>query len=274
VAARAAGRRHGNSTLAAAASRERFFATPAGRYLRGRCWLFGCLREGLFATFLAGRPDEDDLEALGRAYVVPAARQPHVILFDGSRLSALDTAALGRLLDFLVSTRRVRRHVLKVAVVHGNDATGAVIAGYPQVIGLTCETKKFTATGPALAWLGAGEKLGDATVALADTITADDADLVRLRAMIAERLDATIDDAARALGLARRSLQRRLREAGTTWQREIDRARLAAAEKLLCGDERLTRVALEVGFASLQSFSDWFRVQAGMPPTQWRRQRR
>jgi AraC-like DNA-binding protein len=246
-----------------------------GRYLRGRTWIFGCLCEGIFASFLAGNPGEDELSALSLAYAVPAARAKHAVLFDGSRLQSLDASALGLLLNSMVSSaRRLTRNLERVAVVHGAGATGAVIAGYPEVIGIRCETRKFTDTVTALAWLGAAGELCREAAELASSIMEDDAHLVRLRAYLAAHLDAAIDDAARELGMAKRSLQRHLQVSGTGWQREIDLARLAAAEKLLSGDRTLTQVALEVGFSSLQSFSDWFRAQVGKPASSWRRQRR
>jgi AraC-like DNA-binding protein len=50
----------------------------------------------------------------------------------------------------------------------------------------------------------------------------------RLQQVLAVMLDdgtVTIDPAARRMAMSRRSLQRRLSEEGTTWRREIDRAR-------------------------------------------------
>src|SRR6516162_7279577 len=113
--------------LKAAATRESFYAAPEGRYLRGRTWIFGCLRPGLFASFLAGRPEEGDLAVLSRVYAVPAARLPHTVLFDGSRVESLDAAALGLLLSSMAAgIRRLTKNLLRVAVVHGKGATGAV----------------------------------------------------------------------------------------------------------------------------------------------------
>ena len=80
---------------------------------------------------------------------------------------------------------------------------------------------------------------------------------------------------ARRLGLSERSLQRRLQELGTTFHQELVALRLAEARRrMLDSDAPLTRIALEVGFASIQQFSTQFREATGEPPSQWRSRRR
>jgi AraC-like DNA-binding protein len=256
------------------ASRESFLAAPVGRYVRGRGWLFVCAHAGLYATFLAGRPDENDLRELTHVYGVRGARHtPHVTLFDASRVETIDAAAMGVLLGYYQANVKVlTRSMKRVAVVHGDGAVGAVFAGYPSMIPLPNEYRQFAGTDEALAWLGADEALRAELRALADSVVAVDPEIQRLRALLDERLDLSVAEAARALGLAARSLQRRLERVGTSFQRELDRARLDATIARLGDAERdLTSIALDVGFASLQSFTDWFRAQTGEPPRTWRK---
>ncbi|MEU7765840.1 AraC family transcriptional regulator ligand-binding domain-containing protein [Nocardia sp. NPDC049190] len=61
----------------------------------------------------------------------------------------------------------------------------------------------------------------------------------------------TIDRVARYLATSRRSLQRRLADEGTTWTRELDRARSAVVEHRsdTSPDDTLTSLARRVGYA-------------------------
>jgi AraC-like DNA-binding protein len=127
----------------------------------------------------------------------------------------------------------------------------------------------------ALEWLGRPE-LGDELRRLADDAKREDPLVRALREHLAATLgDAALPKAARALGVSERTLQRRLQEAGTAFQTELQRARVHAAETLLADPEmKLTAIALEVGCASLQHFSTLFQRVNGVSPRQWRERRR
>lgn len=59
---------------------------------------------------------------------------------------------------------------------------------------------------------------------------------------------------------------------GRTPARDLTHHRLLAARELLeATDRTVTEVCMDVGFASLGSFSDRFRAQFGRPPSAWRR---
>jgi AraC-like DNA-binding protein len=84
-----------------------------------------------------------------------------------------------------------------------------------------------------------------------------------------------VGEAAHALRVSLRTLQRRLSEADTTFHEELAGARLAAAQRLMLdSDAALTTIALEVGCASLQHFSALFRRLAGQSPSAWRQSQR
>jgi AraC-like DNA-binding protein len=255
------------------ATREGFLRAPEGRFVRGRSWIFGCAHAGLYVTFLSGCPDEHDLRDLTLAYAVPlAAATPHATLFDASRVLEVDVVALALLLGFFerraeVLTRRTER----LAVVHADGVAGAVFAGYPKVLPIPCETRSFVATDAALRWLGCRAELRAELGALAASLDAEEAELGRLRALLGERPGTSMAEAARALGQAPRSLQRRMQRAGTSFQREADRARFDVATRRLLEGEDLATIARDVGFASQQSFTDWFRERTGEAPGSWRR---
>ncbi|SNC75852.1 AraC-type DNA-binding protein [Marinobacter sp. es.048] len=80
-------------------------------------------------------------------------------------------------------------------------------------------------------------------------------------------------DAAEALGISERSLARRLREQGQTFDGLVDDVR---REKALQGvaesTSSLPEIAEALGFAEVSTFYRAFRRWTGMPPVRWRKQ--
>ncbi|ANH71004.1 AraC family transcriptional regulator [Mitsuaria sp. 7] len=83
----------------------------------------------------------------------------------------------------------------------------------------------------------------------------------------------TIDTLARALNMSARSLQRRLGEAGTSYQGVLDHVRLETARRLLA-DTAFSpgEIAFFLGFEEANSFQRAFRRWEGRTPAQWREQ--
>lgn len=80
---------------------------------------------------------------------------------------------------------------------------------------------------------------------------------------------------ARALALSVRTLQRRLRAEGTSFEREVWNSRVRRAQRLMIEtDLPLSRVAQDAGFTSLSRLSVVFRRITGTTPSAWRRERR
>jgi len=80
------------------------------------------------------------------------------------------------------------------------------------------------------------------------------------------------DTVAQALGLHRRTLNRRLREEGTTFQRCLDLVRFEVACQLLTATHvSLDDIAAALGYASVSPFMRSFRRWSGTTPAQWRR---
>lgn len=96
----------------------------------------------------------------------------------------------------------------------------------------------------------------------------------RLAALLARDLlrEWSVGQAARELSCSPRSLQRHLRNDGTTFQEVLHRARVDASYALLA-DERLslTDIAFCVGFADQAHFSRVFRRFNDVPPSELRR---
>ena len=80
-----------------------------------------------------------------------------------------------------------------------------------------------------------------------------------------------ITEACDALALSRRTLQRRLHEAGTSFQKVVIATRITIAKKLLHETTKpITQIATDVGFATLQAFSSAFRRETGVSPSGFR----
>jgi AraC-like DNA-binding protein len=83
----------------------------------------------------------------------------------------------------------------------------------------------------------------------------------------------SIDRVAQRLGLSRRTLQRRLAEAGTDYTDIQRRILVRRARKLLAGTElSIGRVAAELGYGDPAHFTRAFLEWTGITPSQWRRQ--
>lgn len=80
------------------------------------------------------------------------------------------------------------------------------------------------------------------------------------------------DDLAQLLSLHRRTLNRRLREAGTTFQRVLDEMRCEVAQALLADTSmQLDDIAASLGYAGVTPFMRRFKCWSGTTPGQWRR---
>lgn len=98
--------------------------------------------------------------------------------------------------------------------------------------------------------------------------------LAEVRAVLVRRLAhdrARLADVAAALALTSRSLQRRLGQAGTSFQQLLDATRRELALHYLTDPAlTLTEVAFLLGFREASSLSHAFRAWQGCSPQQWR----
>lgn len=110
--------------------------------------------------------------------------------------------------------------------------------------------------------------------ALASRSSGPPAALHDVAAMVSELLPrgrAQVDVVSRRLGISRRTLQRRITAAGTTWTELLTATRLRLAENLL-RDPELTvdEVSVLVGYAEASAFHRAFRRWTGLSPGAWR----
>jgi AraC-like DNA-binding protein len=80
------------------------------------------------------------------------------------------------------------------------------------------------------------------------------------------------DDLAQMLSMHRRTLNRRLKAEGTTFQRVLDDVRFEIAQDLLANSNvHLDDIAATLGYAAVTPFMRTFRRWSGTTPGQWRR---
>ncbi|HEY2515207.1 MAG TPA: AraC family transcriptional regulator ligand-binding domain-containing protein [Polyangiaceae bacterium] len=95
-----------------------------------------------------------------------------------------------------------------------------------------------------------------------------------VRAVLSQRICGerpAVDKVAKALGLSGRTLQRRLEELGTSYQRLLDDVRHRSARRLLSNtDLDPGEVAFLLGFEEFNSFTRAFHGWEGTTPARWR----
>lgn len=93
---------------------------------------------------------------------------------------------------------------------------------------------------------------------------------VCMRCMLAKSI-VTSDDIALAMGMTRRTLHRRLADAGTTFRVLLNKTRFNFACRLLTDtDMKITAIAIQLGYSELAAFTRSFRVFSGQTPTEYR----
>jgi AraC-like DNA-binding protein len=108
--------------------------------------------------------------------------------------------------------------------------------------------------------------------------SADESFVERVRAAVQERLTGrrpTIDDVAAVLHVSSRTLQRRLQDAGSSFQSVLEEARHRLARHYLNNTViELNEAAYLLGYEDANSFVRAFRNWEGVPPARWREQQR
>ena len=109
--------------------------------------------------------------------------------------------------------------------------------------------------------------------------TADEDHFIDLvRGAIQQRLTGhrpVVDDVAKDLHMSSRTLQRRLQDAGSNYQRVLDEARRQMARYYLSNSVlELAEAAYLLGYEDANSFARAFRAWEGMPPKNWREAQR
>lgn len=216
--------------------------------------------------------DERSAEALGAVLVAQLGPglPRHASYVDVRGLGALNPAPFARFLEVVQRHRaalddRIRRS----ALVHAGGLPAAASAGYRVVAGVGFDGALFDDPRAALSWLGVADPTPlidglQARVEVLRGVSDLRGDLVALLEVRQGAVD--LEGAARSLGLSARTLQRRLRDAATSWKEELEAWRLQRARYLLrVSGLKVQAVAHEVGYRSSSALYQAFQ-RAGLPP--------
>lgn len=259
-----------------------YLASPVGSCLLGPTYAVWWHSVDLNGIVFWDRPEEEHIQRVTRALEAELGPEvaPHASLIDARRVRAVDLGAFNSLSQYVNKRRDTfARVVTRQALLRPDGLAGAAVAGFYAVLAPSYPVSVFTEPDRALEWLGIGSaaQVACAVDAMYASGTSSPSLVIALRAHLDHRMGASnLEDAARALDMSTRQLQRRLLDAGTSFQREERAARIRAAETLLLETNYdIKRIAIEVGFASLQHFGAFFRKATLETPSQWRsRQRR
>jgi AraC-like DNA-binding protein len=259
-----------------AADVDDYRGDPIAAYLALPRALVFCARPTLWGFALWGAPNEGDLKRIIPLLELELEATPHASLVDVRRLEVADPRAFAVLTRYLrANFDAFRTQVTRLALVRPPGVLGATVAGFYQVEGAPYPVRVFDDLPAASAWVRDRELAGVLDRALADASSLSPL-IMQLRQWLDGHLaDATLAKAARAVSRAARSLQRDLRDARSSFQDELDAARVRLAKRLLAEtDSSLTEIAYDVGCASPQHFSTLFRRVVGSPPSAWRAKHR
>lgn len=252
-----------------------FRAQPEGAYVAGRGWMYFAFDANLFGYALWGTPSPDDLQGLVHVLELELDRAPHAALVDVSSVDALGQDGFEVLAGYVMRhAAQLARIVTRTAMVRSTGLNGAIASGFFDIVGSPFPVSFWDERGAAFAHVGHSRPLEAAESLRSAIVTAGGVagPLRELRCYLEENLSThSLEAAARSLGITSRTLQRRLGEHGTSYVEEAQEARVRVAERLLREtDTPVTRIAVEVGCASSQHFSDLFRRRRGVSPTTFR----
>lgn len=255
---------------------EEFVRDPIGRYFADESWFCFYPTPELSGFVVWGRLTETEMRKT--AVITPEIHRGagrHVGLIDARRVEQVDMAAFVAIAEYARRYRKmIDAAIQRAALVYGPGITRAVASGFFQILQPVYGIEVFGDLTSALDWLQVDDAK-EIAIEL-DTLQAEVAGttpLIRdLRAYLHKSIHASsVAGAAKTLHLSERSLQRRLREHGTSFKSEVALARTRMAEGLLADpNATLTEIAFAVGCASLHHFTSMFRKVTTLSPAEWR----
>ena len=265
--------------MLARTTNDAFRTKPEGAFVAGASWLYFCADPSLYGFVLWEVPSESDMAALVRLMEDELAlRPPHAAYVDVRRLRVALSPSFGELAKFFATRADdLARAVTRGAIVRGDGITAAIAAGFMATVPSTFSATTWTEPVRALEDLGVTKDRASALAEALDRAYDEAAGTPHVLGALQDWLenhlaDPSLDDAARALAMASRTLQRRLSDASTSFLDEVGKARVRVAQRMmLASDVPISNVALDVGCASPQHFASLFKKFVGETPTAWRK---
>ncbi len=254
-------------------------AAPAGRILRRAHFAYIGVSDALLSLVVWGHVARADVEELFAVLTCGEARaKRRDALVQMQAMTGIDEESVRAMTQFMLRTAaRSRSMTRREAVVRPGGTVGMLVAGFYGVVPAEYPMAIFADRGDALAWLRLPKRSAVSLEALSDSIIAaglENPDLLyRLREHLAHHpKQHDIVRVAAELESSARTLQRRLAEAGTSFEKELGRARISAAKSLLLRSSMaIKEVAHEVGLPSASRLSQLFATHEGRSPSAWRK---
>ena len=217
---------------------------------------------GVFGFMAWGAPDLRDARLAVEAREAELAHgAPHVLLVDYRLLESVDPDVFRCIADW-VALRAVplAERTTRAALIPPQEPfAAAIVGGFYSVFKSPYPSKLCPTLADADKWLGVpASKLAEEIegVALGRELSTE------LGRLLEKQPRLSIEEAAAALALTPRTLQRRLAKEQTTYRDEVRRAMLKIAKRLLATtDMKVSAIALAAGCGTAQHFNRFF--QAG-----------
>jgi AraC-like DNA-binding protein len=257
-----------------AADADELFRGPPGAYVVGRAFVVFCADADLWGYVMWGALAEADIRAITSSVFHPgwSSVAPHRSLVDLRDVTAIDPSAFTALRETQTAHREQLAHrITHMVIVRPDGLIGAIAEGIGNVVSFPHPVEVVATLDAACTRFRAPE-LRTELEALRTAREADARVVAELHALLSTQPPAlALPEAAKRLGVSSRSLQRRLRDAGTTYLAERNIAQVHRAQQMMREtDATLSQIALDVGCRSLQHFSTLFRRVTGETPSQWR----
>ena len=265
-----------SSAMKPSASLQDYVANPVGRYIHGSTYLVWHKSVRLRGLTFWGRPEPEHIASVIRSIDLDVDGEPPASLVDARRVTSIVPAAFDLLADYLRSHHdKLRHRVSAQALLRADGLIGVTVEGFYRIIGHPYPVEVFTDPYRALAWLGAAEhpNVIREVDGLIDEAGDAQSTVRAIRALLAKNPGKRLSlaEVAASLSMSSRSLQRRLRDANSSFLAERNDAQVDFAKYLMTDTNYdIKRVAFEAGFSSPSTFTALFRKVVGQSPTTWR----
>lgn len=255
-----------------AADHAQFSADPVGRFVATERCAAWCSAEDLLGAAAWDEPSPEDVDFMAAAWdaLLRSRRAPFDKVFDARFVTRIREDSFARLVAHARERVPVPHQVRKQVLLAPTGIASSVVHGFWNVVPSRHPWHVTHDDADGFTWLGrAGERA--AIAAVLDGLRDGELSIRLRRWLEGHLLDAQLDDAAAALGVAARSLQRQLGAAGTSFRDEVRAARLDVARRMLAEpDAKIEAVAVAVGFESSSTFVRTFRQVLGETPAAFR----
>jgi AraC-like DNA-binding protein len=267
--------------MRALSAEEGLVVSPVGTYLVAETWAAWCWDGTLCGSVFWGYPTERhmrDFLVFGERMLTRSEMAPQFdVITDGHAMEGAEARAFTALARFTVErlttlTRRIRHNV----IIAPPGLLGAAVVGLYPLLKLTSSVSQHVADDASEACRLIGSAAAQACRSELVALTTEHTRRAPVLGLLARYFaanfaTASIERAARALGMGTRSLQRQLAAANTTFRVELEQARITEARRRLSAtDDKLEVIADDLGFSSPTHFGLRFRVVTGELPSDYR----